>query len=192
MNAPVAPAIKAPRHEFTWEELQDLRAKGFMAGVKRLALHDGDIVHMPDDGDLHISVAMRVGQRFMAELRGRPFFVGVQTTLRLSRKNAPMPNIYVLAGGPPKGEVPAEKILLVVEVADTSPKADLTESASRFARHGVGEFWVIDANARVIHVHRDPQNGAYPTPTLIAAAAAIAPRALPDLAVCLDQIAPLG
>jgi len=191
MNAPVAPAIKAPRHEFTWEELQDLRAKGFMAGVKRLALHDGDIVHMPDDGDLHISVAMQVARHFMLTAP-RDVFVGVQTTLRLSRKNAPMPDIYVLAGGPPKGEVPAEKILLVVEVADTSLKADLTESASRYARHGVGEFWVIDANARIIHIHRDPQDGAYPAPTPITAADAIAPRALPQLGVCLDQIAPIG
>ncbi len=191
MNAPVAPAIKAPRHEFTWEELQDLRAKGFMAGVKRLALHDGDIVHMPDDGDLHISVAMRIARHLMLEAGG-DVFVGVQTTLRLSRKNAPMPDIYVLSGGPPKGEVPAEKILLVVEVADTSLKADLTESADRYARHGVSEFWVVDANAQIIHVHRDPQGGAYPAPTLIAAADAITPRGLPTLAVCLDQIAPMS
>jgi Uma2 family endonuclease len=66
----------------------------------------------------------------------------------------------VLGGRLPDGDVPPDKIVLVIEVADTSLKDDLPDSASRYARHGVRDYWVVDVNARAILVHRDPAEGA--------------------------------
>jgi Uma2 family endonuclease len=182
MNAPSPPADFA-RHQFTLDDVLAMIRQGLLD--RRVQLLDGEIYDMPADGDKHILYTMGIAQIFMAHLLAKPYFVGVQTTLRLSARNAPSPDIYVLAGGPPHGDVAADRILLVVEVADSSLDSDLTDSAARYARHGVREYWVVDANAREILVHRDPFDGAYPPPQRIEADKTIAPRLLPDIPIRL-------
>jgi Uma2 family endonuclease len=139
---------------------------------------------------LHIRVAMLLARRIVVALHQADYFVGVQTTLHLSRHNAPSPDLYVLFGGPPEGEVPAERIALVIEVADTSLKDDLTDSASRYARHGVRDFWVVDVNARVVHVHRQPEDGVYRDVQVLGADARLAALLVPELVFTLDDAAP--
>jgi Uma2 family endonuclease len=187
MNAPVRPKDLETRrpHLFTADEVLQLIADGLVH--KRAVLLDGEIFDVPEDGDRHINHAMRIAQEAMHLLYGKPFFVGVQTTLRLSKYNAPSPDIYILAGGPPEGDVSADRILLVIEVADTSLRDDLRDSASRYARHGVQEFWVVDVEHARIYVHRDPVDGAYPPPLVLEAGASANPRAVPGFTVRVGE-----
>jgi Uma2 family endonuclease len=187
MNAPVH-HDSLTRHRFTIDEVLRLIADGLID--KRVQLLDGDIFHMPSDGDRHISITMALARLAIETLKSPDYFVGVQTTLRLSAHNAPSPDLYVLAGGAPQGVVADDRILLVIEVADTSSKDDLTDSASRYARHGVAEFWVIDVNARRIHVHRRPEDGAYLSIQVVDAHEQATAQALPGLGVSLDHLAP--
>ena len=188
MNAPFSAPAAQSRHKFTIDDALEMTARGLIG--KRTELLDGEIYDMADDGDRHISVTMELMRGIVSVLPRESYFVGVQTTLRLSKHNAPSPDIYVLAGGPPDGVVSAERILLVIEVADTSIKDDLADSASRYARHGVREFWVVDVNARVTHVHRGAVDGAYPPPRRVDADTPLRPALIPDLAIILDDIAP--
>ena len=186
MNAPFPTPSQLERHRFTIDDVLKMTAQGLID--KRTELLDGEIYDMPSDGDAHIEFTMRLAQQAMATLLGKPYFVGVQTTLRLSTHNAPSPDIYVLAGGAPKGEIPSDRILLVIEVADTSLADDLKDSASRYARHGVRDYWVVDVNARAIHVHRDPKGGAYPPPRKLNASETVAALLIPGLTVTLDSL----
>jgi Uma2 family endonuclease len=190
MNAPYRPAQpqKAPRHVFTLDEVLDLQAKGFFADPKRIALHEGDIVEMAEDGDRHIALTMALNDAIRDQIRDLHYFKGVQTTLRFSAINAPSPDIYTLRGGPPQGDVAVERIALVIEVADTSLSDDLTDSAARYARAGVSEFWVIDARTLETHVHRDPQDGAYPPPQIVPGDAVLVPACVPELALRLEAV----
>jgi len=186
MNVAFPAPSQLERHKFTVDDVLEMTALGLID--KRAELLDGEIFDVPEDGFQHISVAMPLAQHIMATLYGKSYFVGVQTTLRLSKHNAPSPDIYVLAGGLPKGDVLADRILLVIEVADTSLKDDLTDSASRYARHGVRDYWVIDVNERVTYVHREPKDGAYPTPKRVEAQTSIAPLLVPELSITLSTI----
>lgn len=47
--------------------------------------------------------------------------------------------------------------LLVVEVSDAPIAEYPGEEAGRFAAAGVRDYWVIEVNARRIHIHRDPR-----------------------------------
>jgi len=187
MNAPVRPKDLETRrpHLFTADEVLQLIADGLVD--KRAVLLDGEIFDVPEDGDRHISHAMLIARDAIRALDPDRYFVGVQTTLRLSKHNAPSPDIYILAGGPPQGDVPAERILLVIEVADTSLRDDLTDSASRYARHGVAEYWVVDVNNARLHIHRDPVDGAYPQPLVLEAGATATPRAVPGFTVRVGE-----
>lgn len=92
---------------------------------------------------------MEIGARFVPALKSEGLFVGMQTTLHMSRYNGPSPDVYVLSPGPLQKETPAERILLVVEVADATLGDDLRDSAARYARHGIEEFWVVDVRNRL-------------------------------------------
>lgn len=184
MNAPT-PAADFTRHRFTLSDVLDLIAMGVVD--KRVQLLEGDIHDMPADGANHARYAMALGRRFMTTLPADQF-VGIQTTLKLADRVAPSPDVYVLDGALPDDVVPAGRIALVVEVADTTLAANLTDTAHRYARHGVGEYWVVDVNEPCIYVHRDPVNGAYPAPAKVAATEAVAPRRLPDVPVRLADI----
>ena len=80
------------------------------------------------------------------------------------------------------------RAVLVVEVADSSRDADLLGKAALYAESDVDEYWVIDLQDACIHVHRDRADGAWQTVSVHAADVRLSPRALPDLAVSLDEL----
>jgi Uma2 family endonuclease len=54
-----------------------------------------------------------------------------------------------------------DELLLVVEVADTSLRQDLTTKRDLYARASVPEYWVLDLQSRRLIVHRQPAQGEY-------------------------------
>ena len=149
MNAPLRPPAhpeaRLVKHLFTLDDVLAMTAQGLLD--RRCELLDGEIFDMPADGPPHARYTMAMARHLMSSVAAT-MFVGVQTTLRLSAHNAPSPDIFVLSGPLPDGDVPPESILLVVEVADTSLKTNLTDSADRYARLGVREYWVVDVHAQ--------------------------------------------
>jgi Uma2 family endonuclease len=188
MNASFPTPKGRERHKFTVDDLFDFIERGVVP--KRAVLLDGGIYDMAADGAPHIKFAMRIQRRISRVLDEDKYFVGVHTTLRLSRYNAPSPDIYVLVGGDPGDAVPPERILLVIEVADTTLDDDLKDSASRYARHGVREYWVVDVKKRRIHVHRHLRDGAYPAPTIVESDGRAEALLIPELALTIDDIVP--
>jgi Uma2 family endonuclease len=175
------------------DEVLALQAAGKVP-YKRTQLLDGEIHEMPTDGLRHIHYAMEIGGRCMQALKPKGYVIGVQTTLHLSRFNGPSPDLYVLTPGPLVKQTPGERILLVVEVADTTLKDDLRDSASRYARHDVQEYWVVDVRHRMTHVHLNPKDGAYPTPARVPFEDVLTPLRIADFTLRvadLDPAAPL-
>jgi Uma2 family endonuclease len=182
-----SPPETMQRHQFTLEDVLELIAQGLVD--RRVQLLEGEIYDMPLDSAGHARCAMGIGRVFMTELFGKPYFVGVQTTLRLKSRVAPSPDIFILSGRLPDKDVPSDNVLLVIEVADTSLRENLTNSAARYARHGVREYWVVDVNAPCIHVHQNPVDGVYPPPRRVEANEAIAPLHVPGVSIRLADIA---
>ncbi len=187
-------AREATRHPITVDELAAMEANGAFAG-ERTQLLDGEIHIMPHDGLRHINYAMKIARVMIETLAEKSHFVGVQTTLHLSPYNAPSPDVYVLSAGPLVKETPPERILLVVEVADSSLGDDLTDSASRYARHNVQEYWAVDVRNRCTHVHLRPRDGAYPKPVQVPFEQHLKPTRIAELTLRiadLDPPAPFG
>jgi Uma2 family endonuclease len=180
-------AREATRHPITMTELLAMHSGGAFAGA-RTQLLDGEIHIMPADGIQHITYAMEIAGAVIQALRPRGFFIGVQTTLHLSPWNGPSPDLYVLSPGPLGKETDPARILLVVEVAVSSLKEDLTDAAGRYARHDVQEYWVVDVEGRCTHVHRNPRDGAYPPPTLVLFSDDLAAVAIPEFALRIADL----
>ena len=52
-------------------------------------------------------------------------------------------------------------MLLLIEVADSSPVYDLGTKHDLYAAQGVEEFWVVDRKLQCVHVFRHPRDGMY-------------------------------
>jgi Uma2 family endonuclease len=76
----------------------------------------------------------------------------------------PEPDIAVLAetgGEYGKRHPRGDELLLVVEVADTSLRQDLTTKRDLYSRASVAEYWVLDLQSRRLIVHRHQEQGEY-------------------------------
>ncbi|HYD89252.1 MAG TPA: Uma2 family endonuclease [Vitreimonas sp.] len=182
-------AREATRLPFTMDEVLALQAAGKVP-YKRTQLLDGEIHKMPADGLRHIHYVMKIGARVFQALEPKGFVVGLQTTLHLSRYNGPSPDVYVLSAGPLVKETPSERILLVAEVADTTLADDLRDSASRYARHGVEEYWVVDVRNRRTHVHLNPRDGAYGEPKRVPFEDELRPTRIADFVLRVADLDP--
>ena len=80
--------------------------------------------------------------------------------------------------------------LLVIEVADSSPRYDLSLKSELYARAGIPEYWVVDLPNRVLVVFRDPREGAYETRTTHQPGSRIAPVSWPDFEIDVDSLFP--
>jgi Uma2 family endonuclease len=96
--------------------------------------------------------------------------------------NEPEPDLIVL-----KKEFTAfdfnprpEDIDLIVEIADSSLKFDLTVKAALYARAAIAEYWVLDGSGKRLIAHRIPMSGAYTSVVVYAENEVIAPLAAPQ------------
>jgi len=109
--------------------------------------------------------------------------IHVEGTLSLARGVSPMPDIFLHSVNTRVDEVRGPDVLLLIEVADSSLLRDLILKASLYARHGVTDYWVVDAYGRRIFVHRRPGPDGYGEITQVDRDGEVVPLAFPDLTV---------
>ena len=152
-------AVEVSRRRFTADEYLAMGDAGILRDDDRVELIDGDIVAMTPIGRRHVAVVNRLTRLFVARL-GDGAIVQPQGSLRLDFSTEPQPDLAVLRHRDDfyeTGSRPApDDILLLIEVADTSLRYDLTTKAALYARHGIGEYWVDRPEQR----HRHPPSGA--------------------------------
>jgi Uma2 family endonuclease len=86
-----------------------------------------------------------------------------ESTIVLDASSAPLPDFAVIRGaspleyGDPDRYPGATDVGLVIEVAVTSLRDDLTTALEQYARALVPAYWVIDVPGRRILVHTEPR-----------------------------------
>lgn len=116
------------------------------------------------------------------------FHAVIDKTLRLAEYWAPTPDFHVIPADVPIADLKPSQIQLVIEVADTTLDYDLGEKAEAYAKHGIDEYWVIDPDAKCIHVHHRRADGTYDVPHLVAFADTTALKRIPELTLRLADL----
>lgn len=149
------------RRAFSADDVRRMVEAGIMEADEPFELVEGDLIFMNPQGFAHDRIKTALGRklgRFLSE----EFFVGVEVSVQLSTKSIVQPDLVV---GPESAvartaegflTIPAGQVLLVVEVGATSLAYDRGRKAALYAREGICEYWVIDANKRRAWVHRRP------------------------------------
>ncbi len=55
----------------------------------------------------------------------------------------------------------AKDVKLVIAVADSSLATDMNRKAALYAQAKIVEYWIVDVNAKCIHLFRDPTDGIF-------------------------------
>jgi Uma2 family endonuclease len=182
-----------PRRAFTVDDISHMIEAGIVREDERFELIEGDIVMMSPK---HIAHDRIKNALTMALVRAAPpdVFVGVEATLQLAHNILVEPDITVLASSvysaDPKtfARPRAEAVLLVIEVADSSLRYDRRIKARLYVRHGIREFWVIDANERITWIHTGPTGEEWSSIVERAPTDLLTTSALPNFSMRLADI----
>jgi Uma2 family endonuclease len=182
-----------PRRVFTVDDISRMIDAGIIHEDEKFELVEGEIVMMASKGIAHelIKSAMNI-----AVVRALPdhLTMGVEVTLRLSDTVMLEPDIAVF----PKdlltrsstgfARLEPGEAHLVIEVAATSLAYDKGLKARLYARHGVRELWVVDANERTTWVHTAPSGDGWSSIVKRGPQDALTTPALPGFSIRLGEI----
>jgi Uma2 family endonuclease len=176
-----------PRRAWTGEEVQRMIDAGIVRHGERFELIGGELVAMAAKGNHHETLKTSLNY-FWIKQAPRELMIGCETPLRLETYNEPEPEFIVYPRGMKPGEVRAETVLLVVEVADTGLPIDHNVNAPLYARFGVREYWVINARTLVTKIYRKPSPSGYAWKREFSGDELLSPMLAPSLAVRLADL----
>lgn len=187
------PPVGPHPHRFTVPEFHRLNAMGLFAG-RRPFLLNGVIWEQGPMEAPHANGVERTDAAVRAAF-GPGWRFRVQLPLVLGQEVDPMPDVAVVAGtltGTPDHPTTA---VLVVEVADTTLRVDVTGKAEQYATAGIQDYWVLDLNGRRLLVFRNPApipdgGAAYRTQLALGPADRVSPLAAPGASILVGDLLP--
>ncbi len=161
---------------------------------KRYELLDGELVMVPAPNLQHQRVAARLGARLVlfVEARGLGDVLPAPCDVVLSATDVVQPDLLfvsrerkrILGGGDNVRGAPD----LVIEILSPSTaERDRTLKRDLYARHGVREYWLVDAAARTVAVMR-LAGGQFEVAARYAAGQTLTSPTLPGFQVDLDDV----
>jgi Uma2 family endonuclease len=162
MNVAVTRAAEGfDRRSFTVHDVRRMIDNGIMEEDERVELVEGELVVMAAKGYAHELVKVRLSA---ALARSVPVdvLVGSEVSIQFADNTILEPDLTVFKESAlvrsdadfvyfERGD-----LLLAIEVAVSSLRYDKGLKARLYARYGVPELWVIDANERIAWIHRKP------------------------------------
>jgi Uma2 family endonuclease len=124
---------------------------------QRVELVGGEIVEMAAQKDPHV-IGVSLASKAIASAFGVGFWVRTQAPLNLGKKDDPEPDVAVVPGSERDyiGSENRADALLVVEVSDTTLAYDRGRKARRYARSGIGDYWIVNILDQQLEGYRDP------------------------------------
>jgi Uma2 family endonuclease len=149
------PTDEPALHRLSVEDVHRMAEAGVLGGDDRVELVDGVLVDVSPPGPEHSAIVSWLTRHFVVGCPG--WDVRVQDVL-LVEGGLLSPDLVVVEPLP-RDRHPATAAF-VVEVAVTTLRHDRAK-ASRYARAGVGEYWIVDVDARCVVVHSEPGRDGY-------------------------------
>ena len=180
--------VERVRRRFTIEQYERMVETGILAQDDRVELIEGEIVEMSPIGDPHAAFVANLTHLLVNRFGDRAR-VWVQGPVRVPPRSKPQPDLALLQQRSYVREgATTTDVLLVIEVSDTSLQYDRTVKLRLYARAGIQEYWIADANAETLEVYRSPSGDWYADHRSLAHGGSIAPLAFPDAVIPIDAI----
>jgi Uma2 family endonuclease len=175
---------------FTVDEFMALSAKGvFEHDTGDIELYNGQIVYMNAKHLPHMTLQSSLYRVIGNMLVGvSSLRAVVEVTVQFDTHNAREPDISVYVPGAHQTTVLyPEDLRLLIEVSGDSLSTDLGDKADLYAKAGVPDYWVVDLQSRVTHVHSAPSSNGYAKRSVVRFEEPLTCAHLPD-ALMLSQL----
>ena len=190
---PPAPQVP-PRKRWTRAECAAVQASGAW-DQQNLELIDGELIDKMGKNRPHVVAVMAVAL-WLTDIFGRDRVTTespVDVAPEDNHSNEPQPDVIALRSSSKRLRTttprPAD-IALLVEVADTTLRFDLTVKARLYARAAIAEYWVLDLNARRLIVHRYPDPAGYRSVIAYSELERVAPQSAPHSEISVSELIP--
>jgi len=183
--------LGAERKRWTREECRQLMEMGILEEA-RFELIGGDIVPKMTQHERHIYTCKQI-QKALEAIFGTDY-VRLAAPIAIGEYEEPEPDAavmhrplidYLRLGTP----LP-EEVRLAVEVSDRTLRQDLNAKKIQYGRAGIPEYWVININARTLHVFRQPIGTGYEAEVVLSPDDAVSPLAAPNAIVAVADLLP--
>lgn len=155
--------------------------------AKRAELVRGVVIEKMPKSPLHTYITAVIHRALLLALPG--FWVRKEDPLSLE-DSEPEPDISVVVGAPSDfSKAHPATAQLVVEVSVTSEELD-REKAEVYAEAGVGEYWLVLANERIVEVHTGAKDGHWTNIRRVAVGEELQPTMFPGVRLALRDIFP--
>jgi Uma2 family endonuclease len=176
-----------PRRSFTVAEILRMVEAGIIAEDENFELIEGEIVPMSPKGNQH--EVMKAALTDVFAPRPKHMRLAVETSLYLDERTFVEPDLCLYPKAILPEDVKGTDVILAVEVAGASLGYDRGLKARLYARHGVNELWVVEAETRETWVHRQPHaDGQWGSIERVAADTPLSPAALPEISVRMADL----
>jgi Uma2 family endonuclease len=171
---------------FTRVEFEKLGQTDFFADDTRVELIRGVLVTPPLPHPRHEEIIHRLTRLLVLGVRDRAW-VRVNSAYAADDYSEVLPDLAVVPPGSYSSEYPSAAWLLV-EVALTSLRKDRKVKGPLYAECGVPEYWIVNAEERVVEVHTDPRAGRYSRVVTAPVGATIRLTRLPDVDIPVGDV----
>jgi Uma2 family endonuclease len=144
---------------FRTTEYHRLIEAGVLGEDDHVELLEGVIVQMTPQGRPHARFLSTLNGLLVPALGGQ-YRVRVQLPLTLDESSEPEPDLAVVTRQA-EDEAPQHPstALLVIEVADSSVRADRLVKSRLYARARVVEYWIANVRLKTLEIYTDPDAG---------------------------------
>ncbi len=147
---------------FTFDQFEQMVDDGMFQDVwNRVELLEGRIVELAPGSDQHGKTTAELIYVIAAGLRaaGLNAEFGVRTdgTVRIGEYSAPEPDVFVVRNFSGRKYAEVSDVVLLVEVSISTRADDLKIKMPMYARAGVPEAWLVEPEARLVRIFRDPR-----------------------------------
>jgi Uma2 family endonuclease len=181
--------VELPRRRFTWDEYHRMAETGILGPEDRVELIEGEIITMAPLGRRHAACVAELIRRLVPAIGDRAL-LWPQNPVRLPHDTEPQPDIVLLrprADRYAKDSAHPSDVLLLIEVADTTYRYDRGVKLALYARAGISETWIVDLSHDVVEVYREPARAGYAFVDRVGRGGRVAPAALPDVVLAVDE-----
>lgn len=140
-----------------------VRVGAFDRIERKVELIRGELIEMNPAGPLHDDLIAYLTSWSARNSNASQTLVTSQTGLDLPEvESRPQPDLmWIWAARYRDAHPRATDVQLAIEVAYSSLAYDLETKQKIYAQCAIQEYWIIDAKAKCIHVHRQPINADY-------------------------------
>lgn len=159
--------------------------RGILEEDEKIELLRGQIVPMSPIGSRHTKLVIWLNARLIRAL-DPSYEVRPGCPFAADEWSEPEPDLAVRKADD-RPDHP-DKLLLVIEVSDSSLRKDRGIKQAIYAAAGVPEYWIFDVQHDLVEVYTKPRGEAYEQLQTLRAGDVLRPTTVPELVIAIDEL----